>query len=185
MPTCLGCACPKCHFPTICAEYPAFFNNWGIVGIPSGRPFTEPWRLANGCPVLNEYLPVIRADLNVNNDCEGFRSWIISIFLRHEIGRSVNIILSTWKGYTLDGHNDLLISDHLLQACRYLEWVSIHHFQLLNLFRLPRKFYCYIRNLPSQHHQSEWKWYSALKKISVEAWRLCIRAKGILDASKN
>ena len=80
----------------------------------------------------------------------------------------------TWKGYMWDGHNGLLISDHLLQACQCLEWVSIQHFQLLNLFRSARKCYCYIRNLPSQHHQSEWKWYSALKKISAEAWRLHI-----------
>ena len=80
----------------------------------------------------------------------------------------------TSKGYMSDEHNDLSISTHLLQACQYLEWVSTHRCLLLDLSRLSRKFDYYIQNLPSQHHQSEWKWYSALKKISAKAWRLCI-----------
>jgi hypothetical protein len=47
----------------MCAEYPAFLSSWGMVGMSSGKPFTEPCKLANVCPVLNEYLPVIRDDL--------------------------------------------------------------------------------------------------------------------------
>ena len=47
----------------MCAEYPAFLSSWGMVGMASGKPFTEPCKLANVCTVLNEYLQVNREDL--------------------------------------------------------------------------------------------------------------------------
>ena len=71
-----------------------------------------------------------------------------------------------------DEHNDLSISSRLLQACQYLEWVSTHRCLLLDLSRLSRKFDYYIQNLPSQHHQSEWKWYLALKKINTDTLKV-------------